>query len=91
MRATADIRFQIRRYAQRLSGHGLSINTVTADESALLSAKRTRTPSHTRNSGARGEYPGEFIIVVSLVSGSEERVIRRALLGDCAQCVLVLA
>src|SRR6185295_3076724 len=64
-RATADTRSQIRRYAQRLSGHGLSINTVTADESALLSANRIRTPSHTRNSGEMGEYPAAFIVVVS--------------------------
>jgi catechol 2,3-dioxygenase-like lactoylglutathione lyase family enzyme len=50
-RAAPDTRSQILRYAQRLSGHGLNINTVTARESALLSANRIRTPSHTRKSG----------------------------------------
>ena len=55
-RAAPDTRSQIRRNAQRLSGHGLNINTVTADESALLSANRIRTPSHTRKSGAMAEY-----------------------------------
>src|SRR6266566_3597190 len=64
-RATPDTRSQIRRYAQRLSGHGLNINTVTADESALLSANRIRTPSHTRKSGVMGKYPAAFIVVVS--------------------------
>ena len=64
-RPAPDTRSQILRYAQRLSGHGLNINTVTADESALLSANRIRTPSQTRKSGAMGEYPARIHMVRS--------------------------
>src|SRR6266508_4772785 len=44
---TAATRFQMRRKAQRLSGHGASSSTVVS-ESALVSANLTRTPSQTR-------------------------------------------
>jgi hypothetical protein len=46
-RPTAATPFQMRRKAQRLSGHGASSSMVMA-ESALLSANLTRTPSQTR-------------------------------------------
>ena len=64
-RAASETRSQILRNAQRLSGQGLNINTVAADESALLSANRIRTPSQTRKSGAMGWWPSAFIVVVS--------------------------
>src|SRR4029079_16350716 len=81
-RETADTRSQIRRYAQRLSGHGLSINTVTGDESALLSAKQTRTPSQTRNSGEMGEgCPSVALIkLADRLSSSRCRLLDR---GGC--------
>src|SRR6266567_5696912 len=46
-RPSAETRSQIRRKAQRVSGHGASSRTVIS-ESALLSAYLTRTPSLTR-------------------------------------------
>ena len=46
-RPTAATRSQMRRKAQRLSGHGASSSMVRSDF-ALLSANLTRTPSQTR-------------------------------------------
>jgi hypothetical protein len=46
-RPTPDTRSQMRRKAQRLSGHGASSSTMLS-ASALVSANRTRTPSQTR-------------------------------------------
>jgi hypothetical protein len=46
-RPTAETRSQMRRNAQRLSGHGASSSMVMS-ESVLLSANLTRTPSQTR-------------------------------------------
>ncbi len=46
-RPTVVTSLQMRRKAQRLSGHGASNSTVVP-ESAALSANLTRTPSQTR-------------------------------------------
>ena len=48
-------------YAVTVTASGLNINTVTADESTLLSANRIRTPSHTRKNGVMGKYRAAFI------------------------------
>src|SRR5580765_1584104 len=53
-RPTEETRSQMRRKAQRVSGHAASSSTVTS-ELALVSANRTRTPSQTRKYVEMGE------------------------------------
>ena len=77
-RPTDATRLQIRRKAQRVSGHGASSSTVTS-EAALLSANLIRTPSQTRKYGAIGETvsasisPFSFFNPLLAVSADRQR------------------